>query len=573
MPAPQGPLTVAPITLLTIQHAGRTWRLAERQVDIQDRDGEWHHYLGGMSPADVYREANLPGEGVSPSRIDAEVILPGSLAAYQSEGESPSGMTAEVVKWAPGTRLEAAERIQQGRVTVQRWGSETEPARISIAPSDPADDTATWPPASWKIGDETWAETGLLDHDEDTVGGRVYPTVFGKAGLARKRAGFASIPYVPAYPVRADGTQFVDRTPMHGGGAQITNNNPAPPSPIDSYYLVAGHWIWMQLWSHGGGTSPDYTVTMHDETGTSARCYLYFVRDALGQIVAVAGDEIAAPPVLAAYPATRWASFDDGSMPDQWWDAPMVGAGEILRWVLERSSIKVDWRRTGSVMRELSAFRLAGYWDQPCSPWAWIADQLLPWLPVGICVGPDGVYPVLWRLDATAKDSILDIVDGRGYTVEGEPEQDNEGEILSSSSVEYATSANTAASYQRSKFGGPAEAETARDTPTLHTRRAESAWDQERTRAEEIDSDLMCDDNQTADLVQSWRTLYRAGPITRLHVTGDGLHERRLGMLEPGDVVTITSSRLGYSSRVAHVTRAGWVGAIAHADLVILSAP
>ena len=59
MPSP-GPLTEAPVVLLTLTHAGRTWRHSSRPVDVLD-GSTWRHYRGGMAPLDVYEEAPLTG--------------------------------------------------------------------------------------------------------------------------------------------------------------------------------------------------------------------------------------------------------------------------------------------------------------------------------------------------------------------------------------------------------------------------------------------------------------------------------------------------------------------------------
>jgi hypothetical protein len=54
----------------------------------------------------------------------------------------------------------------------------------------------------------------------------------------------------------------------------------------------------------------------------------------------------------------------------------------------------------------------------------------------------------------------------------------------------------------------------------------------------------------------------------------DGLHHReRVARLEPGMAVSLNSSRYSIENRVAHVRRAGWLGGVCYADLVILSEP
>ena len=57
MPGPAGAYTEPPIALLTLEHAGRVWRVASVACDIQDKDGKWIHFASGIGDYDIYREA------------------------------------------------------------------------------------------------------------------------------------------------------------------------------------------------------------------------------------------------------------------------------------------------------------------------------------------------------------------------------------------------------------------------------------------------------------------------------------------------------------------------------------
>ena len=566
MPGPQGEYTEPPIALLTLEHAGRTWRVAYQACDVLDKDGVWHHYQGGLAEADIHREA-IPFSFEMVGQIDLEAIMSGDFAALQAEGDNPSTIVGEIALWRRGDGWDDRERFQKGVITVQSWGNAAEPARFTIAPQDPADDNSVWPPVTQTITDQTWYTAGgLRDHDEDEVGGRAYPQVFGRMGLVTKRGGPATIDAVPAYCVRADAPVFVHETPFHGPTGQqivITDFNVPPPSPLTTYYLIAGHWIW----PHVRPATLDIVVTIHDNAGASSECYLYFAEDGRGQIVALAGDEVVPVPLAGT---ERWASFENGSMGNERYDGPMRDAGELLSWILARTSREVDWRRSSAALRQLGAFHLAGYWDQSCSPWRWGGDHLSELLPVSICGGPDGTYPLVWRWTASARDARVHLVDGLNCTVEGDPVQEGEDEILSSSRITYATSLRTSSTYGEKGWQPAPDPPTVHDSASLHTRRAALA---SGGRDELIETKIICDDAATADLVLAWRTWAFSAARTRLHVVGDGLFHRQLGHLEPGDVVTITSERLGYSERVAHVARAGWIGSLAYADLLLFPEP
>lgn len=582
MPGPAGLYTKPPVALLTLEHAGRVWRVASKTCDVQDADGRWHHYKSGIGDYDIHREA-VPFSFEIAGQIDVEAVVPESFSDLQALGEDPAAITGEISLWREGDPWESRERFQSGPVTVQSWGSATEPARLSLLPADPSQDKRTYPPESQVISEETWYTSGgLRSYDEDTAGGRPYPQPFGRVGRMLKRAGIATMPGSPAYPVVAAGDVLEHRTPFHdASGKQIVitdiPGNPSPPvfpAPgwFRNYVLIAGGWVWPQLQP----ATLDYRVTLHGSDGSSEWAYLYFARDALGQICALAGKiGFTSPSGLyggsGIVPGNEyWVSFDDGSLANRWWSGAVRDAGELLQWVFELCQRPMDWRRTSAALTALRQFRLAGYWDQSCDPWAWAADNLQDLLPISMLSGADGVYPMIWRVHATASDAIVHLVDGLDCTVEDGPLQEGEDRVVASAAITFATALSTGADLGRKALGTDPDPDDVQASASLHSRRAGLAWPD---RDETLSTDVICDDAQTADLVLAWRAQVFGRPWTVLHVVGDGLHHRRLGHLEPGDVVTITSERCGFDRRVAHVRRAGWAGAIAYVDLFIFQEP
>jgi hypothetical protein len=578
MPAPAGKLTEAPVVLVTLEHAGRIWRLASSTVDVVDRFGVTHHYEGRISDSDVYEEA-VPFSFEVGGAIPIEFVPPDSFAALQDEGASPSSVSGSVAQWSRGTRLEEAVERVRGVVDVLSWGARGEAARVSIAPQDPADDQSTYPPENQTINDTTWyTPGGIRSYDEDAVGGRAYPTVFGKNGLMRKRAGFTTVAASPAYKVFAANSALVHTTPFHNAqGNQIIINRPGGPgNPVAPswtvWWLIAGHWTYPKLQV---GTA-DYRVTLHDSDGNSEWAYLYFAHDALGQVVALAGKNSFSS--LNPSAAEFWVSFDDGALGNYRYDGPMLTAGELLRWILERSSKPVDWTRARGPLGQLSAYKLAGYWDQSVSPWAWAGDNLSPLLPVSIRSGPEGVFPAIWRIDATAADAKYHLVDGLDCHIEEEPKQLALEDLFSKVTLEYARSLRTGSVFGRKTFGG--DRDTVNDSPSLHTRRADLFFAKQAPgsstgKVPRVEStDLISGDDVTADLVASFLAQVYSGAWTDIHAISDGLHHRSYFLrLEPCEVVTITSARYGFDRRVAHVRKAGRAGSIAYVDLLLFPLP
>ncbi len=80
----------------------------------------------------------------------------------------------------------------------------------------------------------------------------------------------------------------------------------------------------------------------------------------------------------------------------------MDGAGDVLLWMLRRSTVPVDRRRFAALRERLNQYIVGGYVNAEARPWDWVVDHLLPILPLSIVGGPAGSYPILWPIRAHA---------------------------------------------------------------------------------------------------------------------------------------------------------------------------
>ncbi len=579
MVAPDVDLTAPPIRLLTIEHAGAVWRYSSRPCEVLD-GSTWRHYRGGLAETDVYLEAPLVKSAQAPS-LPVELMPAADLSALVQERHLLSEMRAEVSLWVEGTTYGQRRRLIEGPVTVDSGGYDGRPLRLTVTADDPVSRRVTWPPPSQVINDDTWSTSAPNRGHAAPEAGAVYQQVFGQAGAIRVSGAPADVPAVPVHPVtfNAGGTWPADGLLRYTPWGDITTwTAGAPPQGI--FGLVSSGWMYPGSGSNKG------QIRITKDTGAVPpvwkTAWMYYATDGLGQVVTLArlqdgvsdwGQILTGGSYYAAIPdpCSGIARRD--------WRGGLEGAGEIARWALETSGRRVDWRRTGAAIDYLDLFRLGGFWDQSVDPWEWYQSNIAQILPATWVPGPDGLYPVVWRLDATAEQADLRLIDGpapgANCCIEGEPREEGHREILTRISLDYGNGIMQGQWRRGLTYHGRPERERVLSVPTPHARRAQQRWgsqvgDQVQALELALQSDFVYRD-ETAHRWLSWLSTLRSQPMRVIRVVAP--HTSPLARAEPGMVAAITSARYSLSNRVSHVTRAGWLGGMCYADLVILPRP
>jgi hypothetical protein len=93
----------------------------------------------------------------------------------------------------------------------------------------------------------------------------------------------------------------------------------------------------------------------------------------------------------------------------------VTGLGSLLTYLLQRSTIPVDYGRCETARRQLDRIEIGGYVNDPdAKPWDYIADELLPLAPMSVRRGPEGVYP-LPRFDIPLPAGLPSIVESADF--------------------------------------------------------------------------------------------------------------------------------------------------------------
>jgi hypothetical protein len=356
-----------PIWLLEVEYAGIVHRWASHELDVDTDDGGSVHYDGGLA-IDLTQTFGLLSDSPDRVSIPVAVFFQVDVAAVEQLGHDLSACRAELSAWVDGRTYEERQVQLVGKVVNPVYGAEGEPVTFSIA-ENAGDDHGLVPAPTWRVTPETWANA------DEAVIGRYYPIPFNRPGKY----------------VEIDGTE-ADTT-----GSPVLLVQTAGAT---RYGLIAG---LATAAGRNGGTVRIINLTKELAVSLTAEV----VTDALGQEVTVVdlvaqmaggwevGDEL----------WCRWDDSDGGVISRR--GTTMKGAGEILRWWLEQVTIPVDFGRFAVLEDPLNAYELCGYIDEPIKPWDFIRRHLLPILPVSMASGPEGLYPILWRSAAEARDAVV----------------------------------------------------------------------------------------------------------------------------------------------------------------------
>jgi hypothetical protein len=567
-------------TLLHLEWAGLTIRLATEHLDIEEAStGNVYHYdglLNDLQLADALELLAEPGEGRS---LAVEVYLPVDVPTLVAQGHRLDGAWAEVSRWIEGTDYADRQRVIRGRVSDPEWGAEDEPVAFSIE-DEVWQDAGQVLSSAARVDGTTWPEVTSLNVEHL---GLPYPLVFGRPGALTRALGGSA---------RVSGSQgvWVDyRGTAYSSGSHKT----------EITLVIAGHHVT-------AGRAYGYT----DDATAGTRFVVLNGVDLKGQQIAfipwyasapagedpyewdgTTGYQFAIPDFdgadsfglghasidgsfnNATTQAPVFVSWDDEESADQ---GGLSGlAGDVLEYLLRLTHLPLDHGRFAVAKQALNAYKLGFTIDAQCSPWEWIKEHLLPLLPVSVVQGPDGLYPVLWRFDATASDATfhLDPDEDPRISRASRLKADNGG-IYNDFSLAYALSIRTGNHAGLARLtAGPFDSDDPDTKPSLACKvsqqRYKNADGTPLISKLELTTDIVYD-SATADMILAWQAAARCFGKVQVSYLVPGEWE----WLERGQVGTLTDSEVGLSSRVVIVldiqrSESGLIGL----ELLILESP
>ena len=532
------------IWLLEIDALGRTWRWASEPVDVTDaRAGETWPYAGGL-PRIELAVAVDPGQPVAePQPVTIDLTWPDVQLAL-ARGVVLRG-SARLSWWVVGSDYQERLQLLTGTISASEHDYSGAPVRVTVA-SDIADEGGLVPDPTQAVTAEAWpisgsSPGGVPQSSVDLA----YPVVFGSPGgvavsdpaSAVYGARFA-YPGSPAVPVESSLT-------ISGAGDRVFSA---------STLLVCT-----------GRVDAATVLIAYPSTSGSGSGWLFeafnvnIEADALGRTVStcnVASSTAGAALEQADSLWVAWTSdYTDRQLAVIGEDGqPVIGAGGVIDWMMRRSTVPYEPAAWLGVRSALDAYGVDTYLDEPVGPWTWVAEVLLPALPVSVLPAGDGLRPVLWRPDATADDVLAHFVTESNCARSSGVRTRSEAE--STVTVEYGANADNGDTQGAFSFA---------PEPDVAAGIASCAWARAaRDLSGRVGSDTVAagwtTDRATAAALAAWRLALAAG---WLEVDLDVPQE--WGWLALGDPVAVTDGTVGLASEV------GQIAGITYRDAGVLS--
>ena len=499
------------------------YRIAQNAITAT-QDGTEYQYTDGLLQFDFVEAANVGGD-VETNTVGCQLAMPGvDVIELANRGLGMDGLQCEF-----GYYILRNGEIQQtydnrtvlyrGQIQQPQFGDPDEPNNF----------------IAFTIEAQPWAQNQFIlqtpvidqrfpDRHIETADGKAWPIVFGQPGYAQDGQHVKNLYATPAYCIKEFNT--TDHT---------------------SHFMVAGHDVV------GAGT-----VTIIDENGQTAIKTPVAAMDIFGNIynyIQLTGLDVIAMPGRTTHGTSRewWVYWNTPAYPNQFGGGSLTRGGDVLRWAMLRSGQRVDIGAFANMSALLNCYQFSGYINDPAMyAWEWLQGNILPLLPIGIRMGPNGLRPVLDQisfidsLHATAQWHIGQ--DLQIQQITAVTQTTGNDDIVNDATIKYAFNGfgSNLTSFARCRHIRQGENELQSDL-------AKTSVNRYGVKQTVLESNYVYD-GITAHLIA--QGVVKSNALPRFEVTL--LANMQWGYIQIGDIISVTAIRLGLDAHNAMVVGKRW---------------
>lgn len=505
----------SPIWLLDLTLGGRAYRFASETLEIPTDDGDLD-YVGTLTGVNFVSEMEFASNEFELPSAGVTVTFREDLARVIAQGADFGAASAELALFRKGSGDDLDDRqvVLTGRIDAPAYGAVGEAVSFNIE-ADWLRNTTTIPSPSAVIDPSVnWPDA------DDNATGAIYPILFGAPG----QQNFSGS---PVYIV--DG---------FGGSGDVVG-------------LVAGHSCTAQtikvLRVSGATGAPTSLLgeALVGDLDSSNEPYCY---------VNLTGQYAAGDSYFASFneggggiinPYARNTGAASGSEVGY-----LTGAGDVVRYLLNKAGVKVDNGRTAAAAAQLNHIEIEGFLAERVDVLDFLKNEILPLLPCSLRASADGLYPVVWRYDARLEDVNARLTAGRDIYRAGLVEYDS-GEIYNEITLRYRHNAH----YNKLQKAVTVTGDLRKKASAFvwQNTYSVSSFSRYGSRSMDIETELIAS-RASAGRVINWmsraysfqrRTIKYTAPV-------------KMAWLDVGDVVALTDQDLSFSNQLVLIQAIDW---------------
>jgi hypothetical protein len=553
------------ILLCSLTLRGKRYRFGTETITITNATDETQPeqllYRAALTPVE-YEDAISIGGDLAPDKSVSVTLL-----FSDDDGDQWSDIVAgdhdlgdgfaELAMIRAGDPWDQRRILLVGRVGSPTYGAHYEPVQFNIA-EDPTTDTGALPPSAHTVNDDTWPRAAFVGNvtylPTDNAYQQLYPRVYGAPGIIYAEDSFEVLPAVPALVVALDSVNATATT-----REDATNNNSVTDGSCEPATLL--------LFGHAGSVSNSGNVTVYNRTEDGD---LDLPKQVSGWSPTAGQDERGTIITeLSVFHSSStglridadhevYYSFQTATKGGVWnadRSACMRNAAEIILDLLQLSTLRFDRDRVAALAGQLGGFDLDFFINEQRTPYEIIQDEILPLLPISPVIGPNGLYFAFWNFTAETADAVDTIDPAKRGGYRNSPVQVSDvSSVWNQATMEFALRADNG-EYMRSLTVAPHEVAVDGDTwvhPAAYasgTRYTPAGMMMTPRVSETITSDIVYDP-ATARAVLDWQLRANCA----VHEVVEYILPRRYAALDPGSIVVVTDSTIGWTDKICIIT-------------------
>ena len=498
-----------PIWILDLTLGGVVYRFATESTSIEG-DGESYFYEGTLSDVDYTAALEFVSPDFEMPSASVVVTFKDDLAKRIAQGLDFGSATAQLALWIPATEYGERQVLIEGRIDAPSYGAIGEPVTFSID-ADWLRNEQSMPSPLQAIESSAWANI------EPNSEGAVYPIIIGAPGrqdfagspvYIADNTGTNKVGLIAAHPCTA---QTINVFVIHPDGSEHTFADPTVVSALDinnavysyvdipnAHYQADGSYF--AKWKNGGGGLINPYATGQTSTGT-------------------------APQYL-------------------------TGGGDLVRYLLHQSGVKVDDGKCAAAAAYLNAIEFEGFIGERVDVLEFLRNEIVALLPCSLRASAEGIYPVVWRYDATQEDAIASLTADRDVFRDGLVNYAS-NEIANEITIRYRQNVR----YNKLKKAVTVTGDLSKKTSGFLWRTDYAVTSQTRygIKGLEIESEFITS-RASAGRVVNWMARAYCGRHRLITYSAPQTY----GWLEVGDVVSLSDSDLSFVDQLVLIQSIAW---------------